>query len=833
MEKKKYWPLTLAAFGGGCLLMAAVYFCLGWWPFGTGTVLTGDLRGLYVNYITDMWARAKQDGFFYSFGKLAGGSTLGLFAYYMNSPFNLLFLLLPTRMVPQAAGLIFLLRTGVTAAAFCWYLQRHFAKADPLFAVLGQCYAFCAFCIVYNQNIIWMDVVWLLPLVLAALDDLMRQGRHWGFTVLVFLCILLNFYIAWPVCLFSILYFLCLWSSRGQGRFGRRFAAFAASGVLAAGLSFFFLLPVLLEVQESKGGLFDFTFSLTPQFNLLQLPYRLFFGNFFWNDVTNGLPNIYCGVVLVPLVLLYFCGNAPRREKLGFAALLAALAGSFWVKGVDQIWHGMKQPVWFPYRYSFLFSAVVILLAARVLTAGSQRRRAWGLAAGLTLVWLAGYPLAAGAELFSKTKLIAAAGLCTLSLILAWLLIEKPALPVNKRRLLCGTAALLTAADLGANTVLALRKFEQFDLADFTTFYDNAAAAVATAKAETDGDCRIEKNFLHTLNDPFLLGYWGISHYSSTKASTAKELLEQLGYVGYSTYGWGSTGVADSLLGIRWLYSDGSRPVAGHWQPVDCDSAYTLYKNDAAFPLAYLARQDALSVDVDALTDNTFTMQNAMLQSLTGFTDTALVSVEPTFSVTDKGTVQVDFTAPFTGPAYMAIPGTEEQLPIDVVVDGKLYAQYFEPESLGGVICLPSFTAGQRVTMVLGIADDEIFHTNTQIYQLDSAALAAARQQVRDVDADIREGGRIDVHCAVSGDNDLLALSFAYDDNWVVTVNGEEVQPSALFGGLLGVSLPQGDCTVTLRYTHPGVVPDAAASLAALAAALVWWFAERRRSQNA
>ena len=352
-------------------------------------------------------------------------------------------------------------------------------------------------------------------------------------------------------------------------------------------------------------------------------------------------------------------------------------------------------------------------------------------------------------------------------------------------------------------------------------------------KAETDGDCRIEKNFLHTLNDPFLLGYWGISHYSSTKASSAKELLEQLGYVGYSTYGWGSTGVADSLLGIRWLYSDGSRPVAGHWQPVDCDSAYTLYKNDAAFPLAYLARQDALSVDVDALADNTFTMQNAMLQSLTGCTDTALVSVEPTFSVTDKGTVQVDFTAPLTGPAYMAIPGTEEQLPIDVVVDGKLYAQYFEPESLGGVICLPSFTAGQHVTMVLGIADDEVFHTNTQIYQLDSAALAAARQQVQDVDADIREGGRIDVHCTVSGDNDLLALSFAYDDNWVVTVNGEEVQPSALFGGLLGVSLPQGDCTVTLRYTHPGVVPGGAASLAALAAALVWWFAERRRSQNA
>ena len=210
---------------------------------------------------------------------------------------------------------------------------------------------------------------------------------------------------------------------------------------------------------------------------------------------------------------------------------------------------------------------MVILLAARVLTAGPQRRRAWGLATGLTAVWLAGYPLAAGAELFSRSKLAAAAGLCAASLVAAWFLLEKPAL--HKRRLLYGVAALLTAADLGANTLLALRKFEQFDLADFTDFYDNAALAVTTAKAETDGDCRIEKNFLHTLNDPFLLGYWGISHYSSTKASTAKELLEQLGYVGYSTYGWGSTGVADSLLGIRWLYSDGSRPVAGHWQPVE------------------------------------------------------------------------------------------------------------------------------------------------------------------------------------------------------------------------------------------------------------------------
>ena len=85
-------------------------------------------------------------------------------------------------------------------------------------------------------------------------------------------------------------------------------------------------------MQESKGGLFDFTFSLTPQFNLLQLPYRLFFGNFFWNDVTNGLPNIYCGVVLVPLVLLFLCAFAAQC-KAGTVlrgALIGRIARFLW-----------------------------------------------------------------------------------------------------------------------------------------------------------------------------------------------------------------------------------------------------------------------------------------------------------------------------------------------------------------------------------------------------------------------------------------------------------------------------------------------------------------------
>ena len=65
--------------------MLAAYFLLGYAPFGDDTILTGDLNGLYVNYITDMWRRVRARRLFFTASpSCAAGSTLGLFAYYMS-----------------------------------------------------------------------------------------------------------------------------------------------------------------------------------------------------------------------------------------------------------------------------------------------------------------------------------------------------------------------------------------------------------------------------------------------------------------------------------------------------------------------------------------------------------------------------------------------------------------------------------------------------------------------------------------------------------------------------------------------------------------------------
>ena len=835
--RKRQRQNLLLAFLLSLAVVLGAYALLGFLPFGDGTLLTGDLNGLYVNYIADMWRRVRQGGFGYSFSKLAGGSTLGLFAYYMNSPFNLLYLLFPVRAIPLAAQLMFALRTALTGVTACFYLGRHFESGSRLLPGLSLGYSLCAFCVAYSQNIIWMDVVLLAPLLLWAVDELIRRGRHWPLTLLVLAAAVLNFYTAWEVCLFCLLYFFWQWTAGPRtGSLPRRFGLFAVSGALGAGLAAFLLVPALLEVEESKGSLFAMAFSLTPLFDLSELPYRLFFGNFFWNDVTGALPNLYCGVFCVALAVLYFAGRFPVREKIASALILAVLLLSCWVEGLNLIWHGFKEPVWFPCRFSFLISLFLLVLAGRALLAapGTAGGKALALAAALGLVWCAGYRLVSG-ETFSLFKL-AAALLLFAATLGAFLLLR------SRRRMLALAGAvgftLLCAADMGANTVLALRKFESYTASGFTQFYDENTAAVAAIRAQDGGLYRIEKNFRRTLNDPMLLGYWGISHYSSTKASTAKELLEALGYVNSSIYGWGSTAVADSLLGIRYLYSDGSRPVPGHYRLLQTDTALAVYENPYALPLAFVGSSAALDVALPGAdeAENTFALQNQMLTALAPGSSEPLQAADIAFAESGQG-IALTFTPACDGPCYLAIPDLDEALPADVRVNGTLIGEYFTMDSLGGVMPLGAFAAGEPVSLYLGFAGDAEARAAIQIYSLDGAALSAAVDTLRSgapEDLAIEEGGRIACTATATAERDLLVLPFAWEDagHWQLTVDGEAAPLERVFGGMMGVRLTEGSHTVRLQYRHPGLQAGLALTALCAAAGLLWYLRERRAPQR-
>ncbi len=93
---KKHYPLGLS-FWTPVLLMLGYFIYRGFYPFGSSSVLTVDLGQQYVDffaYFRHTLLHSPSE-LFYSFSKALGGPMIGEAAYYLLSPFNLLFVFFP------------------------------------------------------------------------------------------------------------------------------------------------------------------------------------------------------------------------------------------------------------------------------------------------------------------------------------------------------------------------------------------------------------------------------------------------------------------------------------------------------------------------------------------------------------------------------------------------------------------------------------------------------------------------------------------------------------------------------------------------------------------
>jgi hypothetical protein len=80
----------------------------------------------------------------------------------------------------------------------------------------------------------------------------------------------------------------------------------------------------------------------------------------------EGLPNIYSGVITIPLAFLYLtCRKVKVRDKVCSVLLLLFFMVSFIIRQLDYIWHGFHFTNMIPYRFSFLFSFVMLYMAYR------------------------------------------------------------------------------------------------------------------------------------------------------------------------------------------------------------------------------------------------------------------------------------------------------------------------------------------------------------------------------------------------------------------------------------------------------------------------------------
>lgn len=390
------------------LSMAVGTAFAGIYPFGDRSMLVIDGVHQYLPFFAELYRKVHAGADLpFSWNGGLGYNFFALFAYYLASPLNLLVLLLPERMLNESVTLLILLKVGLCGGIFAWYLGRRGNPSDWRSLIFSTAYALCAFVVGYNSNLMWLDCVYLLPLVAYGLENLVQGRSGILYTAFLFFSIFSNFYIGMQVCIFCCLYFLCTAFGRPGPviqQFPRLFRRFLGSSLLAGGMAAVLLVPALLCILQSQAGGEPFPTQLSTYGNWFDLFARQFaFTQPIRTSGFKGDVNLYSGLLPLLLAPLYLLNpQIPLRRRVWKGLLAGLLLMSMNIGLLNYLWHGLHLPHGFPNRFTFLYHFLLLQMGfdALHLLRRVPAVRVWILAAcgpvWVLLCWLLQGKLAGG-----------------------------------------------------------------------------------------------------------------------------------------------------------------------------------------------------------------------------------------------------------------------------------------------------------------------------------------------------------------------------------------------------------------------------------------------------
>lgn len=822
-------------------------------PFGNRMILTVDLYHQYAPFVAELRSKILSgDSLFYSWNVGLGSNFWATYANYAASPLNLLILIFPEKYLSDGIALIICIRTGLTGL-FCALLLRDIdqRREDLFLSFFAAAYALNGWVLAYFWNIMWHDALMLLPLVVLGLRRLMRDKKPVLFCVSLFFVIWSNFYSAFFVCFFLILFVpVCYLTVFEKPTLRRawssiwRFAVYAAlAGAMAAAL----IYPTWLTLKESSA-----TGDAFPTDWAMKQEMFDFFARFFLvsnPNIRDGMANVYTGVLLALFIPLFFlCRKIRLREKISYGILLAFMYFSFSNRIMDFIWHGFHFPNQIPYRQAFLMSFLVIIIGYRVLR-------------NLKALTVSDVTISAGAAIgylilygkFSEKGETDIALYLTLlfvvvyAVILRFILLGKGSIHAQ-RYALCAVMAieLVVASQATVGLVGSHESFTGWD------FYgkkagETAAFVESASKENDDAFFRTEMYPAFICNQPALYHVKGMSVFSSTADESVVQFMRTLGFHNNGINGvrnYGLTPVTASLFNIEYFIDvNGDAPVPQGFTSVP-DDALTIYRNEKALSLGYMVDSDILSFTPQNR-NNPFDTTNMYLQAIGadsvyergGIISTQAENITMLSESADSGntyriaeadkrtvlTLTPDAKKPgahmyiyiqgskapsvtvlTTNPGQTEPVSKKQETRTQQIID----IGFYDPQAQTSVQLTWDKPKEEQITI-------HAYSINEEAYQSMLSVLSKSLFKAESVTSTTLEGS---INAQEDG---VLLLTIPIDTGWSAQVDGQAVELKSIGDALTGISLSAGTHQISMRYEPNGFALGWKISALALALFLV------------
>ncbi len=808
------------------LLPVAVMLCLfivnGIYPLGGRSFLSGDLYHQYMPFFSELLHKVRGgESLDFSFNVGIGSNFLALFVYYLASPFHIFALPVWGGHLIEFIGYLVVFKTGLCGLTACYYFQKHFETKDGAVLLFSMFYAFSGFMAAYNYNIMWLDCIWLLPLILLGLERLVKEGK-WGLYCLTLaFSIFTNFYLSIMICIFLVLYFGVLLVTERKRRL-RSIGYFGLFSLLAGGMAAILLIPEVCAIIQTDFGKTVFPEKVESYFSVLDMLARHCVCVYTERGLDHW-PNIYCGSMVLMLIPMYLMNRRISiREKFCRLALAGFMLLSFSTNILNFIWHGLNYPDSLPARQSFIYVFLVLTMCYeayhRLQEAEEQQI-------------LYGYLCAVGFLLFCEkfvdhedfelgVKLLT---LLFVTMYAVLLYLYRTKRKETVRQGIAAAALALVLAECGFNTWDT--SIGTTDRAAYLNQQEDYRALYELTRERTDGFYRVEKFTRKTKNDATLTGYPSASVFSSTLNSYVMDLYKRLGMRHSKVYYSfdGATGLTSALLNVNYMFGESDAYGCGLYTQLAQSGDIFLYECNEVLPFGYVA---PVGFDIpEGYENQAVNLQNRIVREL-GVSGQLFRTAEKSEAGDD-----IRFT-PEEGGIYYAMVTASGTGKIQCI-GGSRDEETFGDLKRGCILYLGYLEKGQTITLTNGDEKDETPKISADIYRLDQEVLgqALAVLSERHLENVTWESNFISGRITLEEPGRLI-LSVPYEDGWTVRMNGEKVD-GELFGGcLMAFDLEPGTYEIEMKYRSAGAAAGIIVTLVSIAVFVGIMMLSRRRGKS-
>lgn len=842
MTKKRYYTLSILI---PAVMILAIFLLFTITPFGNRTWLTIDLGQQYVDffsYYQDTLLHHPEQ-FFYSFSKSIGGEMVSLWAYYLLSPFNLLFLLIPRSSIAMGVTLLIFLKLFSCTVSFAVLLDVKFKQRNWTTLLFALSYGFMSYLSANQFNVMWLDALIGLPLIILGVDALLQKRNPLYYVFPLSLTILSNYYTGYMICLFLGLYFpyayLTSVETFSWKIFGKQFGRFIFYSVLSVGLITVILLPTFYSLLGSKGTATTIAWSLKSEYNPLLMASKLFIGSFDFHEMQKGYPNIFVGSLALFSFLCYFKEKRISLFQRLYALFITVIILiSFNIEMFDKLWHAGQFPNWYSYRFSFLFSFWIVFLgyqwALKKKTIGVRETFVYFilvLAAGIGFIlfpqdYLQGWQIALGFGL-------------SMGILYSLILIGRG------KRMHQNFLISFVVIELLLNSIITLSRLGYEMNSEFSAYQSSLENWSTVLRPAENEFYRSEKTMLRSKNDSLQVPTYGVSHFSSTFEKETEKFFDAIGvrqgtaYVNYSN----GTLLTDALLGIKNTFIETTDATYNErWERKDLEDLPTIANfdeghivtNPNALSIAYPMKAILKSMKVP--TNHPITMQNQLANALSGTTSPknifTRVSYETTFENisgspvvyqrvqlednTQVGTMTLTFTPETDDPIYLEMAGTMGEEDLEMTLNGEPYA-FYPVQSKPVLLSIAKNQKGQQQTLQIIVKADGFEFSKLSLYSLNTTLLNERLEQTKAQELKLETfsathfAGTMDVL-----EDSTVLTTIPYSIGWKVWVDGKEVETYKILDSLLGFTISKGSHHIEYRYTTPFLLEGSLVSLASL-----------------